>query len=273
MRRPSLSIQGTIGQILTTLAAALAPGSWRHLSIGAIAGMFLTMTWVGGVSAEWGAGTTNTNWACLESGDMTPPEEWYSECAAKDQFWYVYIDSNISLTLRTAMENSVANDYNPIVDFSGTVQSSLNDSTDTRVKVDQIPESFPYAIYTTCAANAETGGGTGYYRWCKRQLIKFDPTDPVTDPTRSEYVLNRAASFACHELGHTTGLQHPKPKVNNPRITCMDYDGDTNLDGTDIDHLMDCYPIPNPAPPSLTDACKYTDGGGGCGAGTLAPCP
>lgn len=136
--------------------------------------------------------------------------------------------------------------------------------------IDDIPQRFAYAIYTTCAGNAETGGA-GFYKWCKRQLIKFDPTDPSTAPNRSEYVLNRKAFFACHELGHTTGLQHPQPIRNNPRPTCMDYDGDTNPDIHDMEHLMDCYPIP--AQSTLTDACRLEQGGGTCGAGTLAPCP
>lgn len=218
---------------------------------------------------NWGAGTTDPSYRCLKAGD---PEEWNSECVTEDSNWYVYIDSDIPSTLATAFENSVNNDYNQWF-FFAKVQSNLNSNTDTRVKTADIPGSFPYAIYTTCASNAEFGGGSGYYKWCKKQVIKFDPTDPPNNLGRAQDVLNEKAFFACHELGHTTGLQHPSPLHNNPRVTCMDYDGSTVLDDHDYQHLLDCFPIPNPAPYYLTTLCRdYQPPPPPCDSGTLGPC-
>ena len=74
--------------------------------------------------------------------------------------------------------------------------------------------TIPRAIYTVCANTNSTvfSGGNGLYEYCKRQLIKYDPTrsdagEVIPDPS----------FYSCHELGHTTGLQHPSPLHNNPR--------------------------------------------------------
>ncbi|MDQ3673928.1 MAG: hypothetical protein M3365_06100, partial [Gemmatimonadota bacterium] len=128
----------------------------------------------------------------------------------------------------------------PVSDFSAINQTSLNDSTDTRVRKATIEGGFQYSIYTTCANNATIGGGDGYYQWCKRQLVLFDPghahawkvlryEDPATPGMKGRNF------FACHELGHTTGLQHPGTLYGG-RNTCMDYDGHWYLDAHERQH-------------------------------------
>src|SRR5687768_7903161 len=93
-------------------------------------------------------------------------------------------------------------------------------------------------------------------------MVKFDPTDPPDKPNRSDKVINSKAFFACHELGHTTGLQHALPLENNPLVTCMSYDGYANLHAHDKEHLRDCYPRLSQS--SLSATCKY-DGIFNCG--------
>lgn len=229
-----------------------------------ILSLLVVVAWTGDAAASnWGAGVTNENWRCLKDGD-TSPAEWKSECTAEDENLYVSVDSDIDPTFRQAFKDSVESDYDPIAGFSAIWQGAAVDaSTDTRVRSTTFPPEWPW-IYTTCSATADFGGGTGYYRWCRRQLILFDPSRLPSS--------SRFAWAACQEIGHTAGLQHPAD-LYDPRVTCMDYDKDTgNLDAHDRQHLADCYPRPSPAQYYLTTLCRdYQPPPPPCDA-TLAPC-
>jgi hypothetical protein len=224
------------------------------LRLGLVLVFALTVAAPGLVAAasttNWGAGVTNEKWRCLNSGEKNEEQ---SECTSDDDHWYVYIDSNIPTALRPALEASITYDYGTghVPQFTATLQATLDSNTDARVRIANIRNSFDYSIYTTCAAGTTEGGGSGYYRYCKRQIIKYDP-----DHHHAPSVRAKPDFFACHELGHTTGLQHALPKHNNPRPTCMSYDGNVNLDVIDEQQLTDCYPRPSPAPSDLTTACR-----------------
>lgn len=209
-----------------------------------VAFVSLTLGYAGVVSASnWGAGVTDQDYRCLKVGDANPAE-YLSECTADDQYFYVYVDGDVPTWFRDAVATSVATDYDPLPGFTATLQSSLNSNTDTRVRKKDIREDWS-PIYTTCSGTADFGGGSGYYRWCKRQIIFLEP---------SRLNQNWKDWYACHELGHTVGLQHPG--LHSSRITCMDYDHDVNLDAHDQQHLVDCYPRPIPAPSTLTPSCR-----------------
>jgi hypothetical protein len=223
---------------------------------------YLAMT---AYATNWGAGATDPSYSCLKVGDRNPDEYW-SECTAEDEDLYVYVDGDVPAWFRDAVATSIVEDYNPLPGFAATLQSALNDNTDTRVRKKDIPPAPWPAIYTTCSGTADFGGGSGEYRWCRRQIMFLEP---------GRLNQNRKHMYACHELGHSAGLAHPQPLQNNPRDTCMDYDWDTDdLDAHDEQHLVDCYPRPNPAPYTLTPKCRDYQTPSPCpGAGTGAPCP
>jgi hypothetical protein len=206
-------------------------------------------------SAEnWGAGSWGGSAIrCLEVDD---PGGYKSECNTENDFYRVYIDSDVPSAFRTQLVATVEDDYDPIIEFVAIVQDSLTTSTDARVRVASIPSGTSWA-YTTCQNNATYGGGSGYYRWCRKQLFRFDPTRGGMQNCLAS--TNCLRWLACHEIGHTTGLQHPGnyPNVNSSRVTCMDYEDDVDPDLHDVDHLKDCYPIPSPPQPALTSSCKY----------------
>lgn len=222
-------------------------------SAAALAALALAASGMGASAHNWGAGTTKESYRCLAVGD-TSPAEWRSECTTDDEYWYVYVSSTTGVpsAFRTAIYDSIGQDYFPVNQFFAYGQTTVNSNTDVYVIGAQIPHSDPYGIYTTCENHQNQGGGTGYYRWCEHQEILVDPNHPWTQQIQSwEWPW-----LACHELGHTTGLQHPA-NLYGPRVTCMDYDEDTDsLDAHDKQHLTDCYPRPSPPPYDLTTACR-----------------
>lgn len=143
----------------------------------------------------------------------------------------------------------------PITDFFAYTTSSLTDSADAYVINLLVPDAWPYGIYTTCEDHTDQGGGSGEYRWCDEHMLVIDEGHPWVV---SENIANSPAKqryLACHELGHTTGLQHPA-NLHGSRVTCMDYDGHDTLHEHDEDHLNDCYPRPTPAPATRTPVCR-----------------
>jgi hypothetical protein len=195
---------------------------------------------------------------CLDVNDAGGHK---SECTADGTTHRVYIDEDVPSNFAYYLTLSVQQDYDSNPNIYALIQSSLTDTTDVRVQSVSIATGTPW-IYTTCSGSASYGGGSGYYRWCRRQLLRFDPTrangeDCLADPSCMGWI-------ACHELGHTLGLQHPGTYPNensSSRVTCMEYAGQPgNPDAHDREHLEDCIPHPTPPPTNLTSACKNYDG-------------
>lgn len=167
----------------------------------------------------------------------------------------MYVFSNVDTWWRDAIRNSVNYTYAPISGFQAYFQLTQADAnTDVFVMELNVPTIWPYGVYTTCHEAATFGGGVwpGEYRFCDEQLIVFDPTHEFT----TNNVYPKAGNYACHELGHTAGLQHQGLHYN--RTTCMDYDWDSGdfLHGHEREHLIECYPRPGTNPPTLTPTCR-----------------
>jgi len=213
------------------------------------------------VAGNWGAGKWNEDGRCTT-------DQW-SECTADDNQHYVFVDADVPSQLETQISLSITYDYNTVADFTAIQNSVLLSYTDVRVKtVTSLPPGFDYWLFTTCASDATYGGGTGFYRWCRKQVIKVDVNGPAATRT-----LNNTADLkwlACHELGHTTGLQHPGPydpahpfDVNSNRQTCLTYNHSyAVLDAIDKEELIECYPRPNPVTFPLSAPCDSYNGGG-----------
>lgn len=212
--------------------------------------LVLMMSTVTSVEAgNWGAGLHSGTWC--ERGTTE------SECTGENQWNYVYIEADVPSAMRTALENSLDEDYTIPYQVSGFVSSSPTlAATDVIVIWDNYSNQDPYA-YTTCAPDSVIDGvsyGSGYNAWCKRQELYLDSS--YAD--ECFLVAPCKGWVACHELGHTMGLQHPGMTT---RITCMsknatNFERTTDLDAHDKGHLKDCYHHPNPEQATRTSACE-----------------
>jgi hypothetical protein len=176
------------------------------------------------VAAEnWGA----NGWA---KGGLGPPPYCdnlqTSECIANNGYHYVYfynVDSNQYNATISRMENV----YDPIIGVAVWETSSL-DSADVIV-MDGYYGTSEYAGWTQCTDGA-AHGGSGRREWCRPQLIMYNLS-------QTEYFFNgssRRRMIACHELGHTLGLQHRSG-------SCMYRLANTSetIPQHEIDHLED----------------------------------
>jgi hypothetical protein len=204
--------------------------------IGAVAVLLATPL---AVTGNWGADPATSYWC--SSTDVR------SECSADDSDHFVWFQGDVPTSVRTALLDSMSEDYilynytyHFYEFFTGEVE--VKENSDVAVKWDNYSNSLPFA-YTICQDDP-TFGASGWNRWCKRQNIWLDASDSCfsSDACRNW--------VACHELGHTTGLQH------TGRVSCMnvsDITGPTDLQGHDREHLADCYP--HSAGYYLTSAC------------------
>lgn len=215
--------------------------------------MFTVAFAASALAGNWGAG----GWAgpSVQCDEGTVE----SECTPDDDFHRVYIDSDVHSSFESAFTASLAQDYDTNTGIVALIDTTLDEDTDVRIRDVDIDDDLDFIMYTTCAVGATHGGGTGYYEWCRRQLIRIDKTQPGFNSCVNSATCRNF--YACHELGHTLGLQHPGtyPNVNGSRETCMDFDDDDKPDVHDRDHLADCFPRPGPAPATLTPLCENYD--------------
>ncbi len=93
----------------------------------------------------------------------------------------------------------------------------LSSTKDVEVLLANQP-SIQALAYTACAAGADYGGSdANHTRWCRPQRFVYNTFYAASHfPTD-----NNKRYIACHELGHTIGLQHPYPSPSEPPQTCM----------------------------------------------------
>lgn len=154
------------------------------------------------------------------------------------------------------MSNSISEDFDSL---PGIIAERKDTSANVDVKVYYLTVNPNWSrAYTTCEANAATGlPGVRYHMWCRPQRIYYQAYPEANDcwnygPCRRW--------LACHELGHTLGLQHSANSA-----TCMYTVGypDT-LNAHDKEHLEDCYPHPTPPLPmypaeTRSNSCKFAN--------------
>lgn len=81
-------------------------------------------------ASNWGSSATGSNNLCTSWNDANFQN---SQCSPTNQYQFVYISGAIPSALRTALTNSVDNDYNPITDISAVVDTSLTTYTDVAI--------------------------------------------------------------------------------------------------------------------------------------------
>jgi hypothetical protein len=210
---------------------------------------------------------SGTNWG---ASDSTPPpgvpsilctgwpdEDYFlSECTANTNLHYMYISSPMHSQLRTALENSLAHDFGALPEVGTVLETSPSSVTDVWVFYSNEDPTLPVA-FTYCAESPAVGWNhVRYHMWCQPQYIVFQNT---TDGNGCWNYGPCRRHYACHEIGHTLGLQHTSGSTS-----CMSYSTShpEGLRPHDEEHLIDCYPH-SPSPyatyPAETrsDTCKY----------------
>lgn len=218
--------------------------SWRVVA--ALVTIVTVLLWQQGSAFghNWGAGDQGPR--CVEANPDT-------DCTPADGRNYVYIDSDIPYDLEVALTNSLVYDYDiidgPTEGVEGIRYYALDAATDVRVRYSVLQAGDPWA-YTTCQSGATYGDGQGFYRYCRKMLVRFDP-----NANRMQNCLQNLgclAFIACHELGHTYGISHAAAA----RHTCTNYEDWYDLDDHDKQHLVYCFEKPVPAPFDLTPVCR-----------------
>jgi len=137
----------------------------------------------------------------------------YAECVANDAYHAVYV--NVSGSYGTQVRWAMANytSVAPPVQMYEIYPPALD--KDVEVLLTNAGANGALA-WTQCASGATYGGSdASHTRWCRPQRFYYNtyyeagyfPTD------------NPKRYIACHELGHTIGLQHPA--AGEPTATCM----------------------------------------------------
>lgn len=159
--------------------------------------------------------------------DVTPD----SECIANDQYHYVYF-FDVESNQYNATINRMANVYNPITGLSVHEVSAPHSYTDVIV-MDGYFGTSEYAGWTECS-DVAAYGGSGRYRWCQPQFIFYNLSRTGYFSTGS-----RRRMIACHEMGHTIGLQH-----TTANASCMEVDANTSetiRQDHEVPHLENLY--------------------------------
>jgi hypothetical protein len=205
---------------------------------------------------NWGGGQNVNKPGRLCKTDASP-NFYNSECTPNGDVHNIYILSGIPSGLASAVRDSI-DYYHDLPGVAAYEDSAVDSNTDVIVFYGLQDPQWDIA-YTYCPDSAEFGlEDVRYHMWCQPQFIFYQSTnDGVTcwnDPEcRSHY--------ACHEVGHTFGLQHPS-NISNPD-TCMSYSQQhpDALRSHDQGHLEYCYPHPPSPQPTFptetrTASCK-----------------
>lgn len=207
---------------------------------------------------NWGAGDSSNPGYSILCTDWSDPHFQASECTPDNAFQTVWISGVVPSGLTTALKNSVANDYDAIYSISAVVVPNIDSFNDVRIWHWNEDPTLAIA-FTTCNDFATQGfPNVRYHMWCKPQDILYQNNSGANScwnsgPCRRHY--------ACHELGHTFGLQHPTDL--SLTTTCMSYASSHPevLRPHDVTHLEECLPHPTPPLPTYpaetrTLACK-----------------
>lgn len=162
----------------------------------------------------------------------------YSECIANNGYHVVCFDS-VQADQVTASRWAMTNNYNPVASVQTAEVACSSGTAAFDVKVRDANYGTGYWAWTQCTADA-TYGGTDPNRWCKPQYFKWELNTQGSWGTtfKRRYV-------ACHELGHTLGLQHTTNSAS-----CLYQSATSNaLTQHDIDHLNSAYGTQAPLEP------------------------
>jgi hypothetical protein len=192
---------------------------------------------------NWGAGDHDPADEDLLCTLRSEPQYWLGECSANGDYHRVYILSGIHANLANAISNSIDDDYNSISGFTAIEVTQVTSSTDAIVFYGNYNENLPIA-YTYCPTDASIGlDGRRYHMWCQPHYVIYQNNTNKAINCWNDGPCRR--HYACHELGHTTGLQHTV-SLSNPD-SCMSYASSHpgGLRVHDKGHLTNCYPHPS----------------------------
>ena len=172
-----------------------------------------------------------------QNGGSPPPANCIS--VGNSFLHYVYVSPLVTGNLKQSLLDTIWEDYD-VTDLTMATQTTIDSFTDVEAYAADYGDNG-VAGWVVCPPAAPQGIGAGNYRWCKNQRLRFNLDAAYAaffadDPSRD--------SIACHELGHTLGLNHWGSQPGFITATCMRPnlpDGPVNLHWKDVEHLDGYY--------------------------------